>query len=159
MSRLSKITFVSILVLFSLACGLISNPISGAQNLAATAEAMATAMPLSTLKALPSAMPDVSGMLNPTGQPVANWNGIPVMKQATAGQEFNKSSYSFKANVTADDVQTFYNDQLKALGWSSTLSATGGSQGGVMLFTKGTNILSITISPASSGVVVILYLQ
>ncbi len=160
MSRIYKIAFVSVLVLATLACGAISNPLSGAQNLASTAEALATAMPVSTLKALPSAMPDVSGMLNPTGKPVTDWNGIPIMKQATAGQEFNKSSYSFKVNATATDVQTFYDAQLKALGWSSAFNATGGSEGGVMLFTKSPNILSITVSPDSSGgVVVILYLQ
>ena len=36
------------------------------------------------------------------------------MTQATAGQEFNKNTYSFKAAASATDVQTFYADQLKS---------------------------------------------
>lgn len=159
MSHISKFAFVSALILSTLACGVLSNPLSGAQNLASTAEAMATSMPIQTLQALPSAMPDVTGMLNPVGQPTPIWNGIPVMAQATAGQEFSKTSYSYKAKVSETDVQNFYNNEMKALGWTSPFSATGGSQGGVMLFTKDSNILSITITSNNGETVVILFLQ
>jgi len=165
-----RITLLSILVLFTFACGLISNPLNQAKGLASTAEAIATAhpgslstlealpssMPLSTLEALPSSMPEVGQYLNPTGTPVSNWNDIPIMTQATAGQEFNKTTYSFKAAASATDVQTFYTNQLQTLGWSSSFSALGGGQGGVMLFTKGTSILSITITSSGKDVVVLL---
>ena len=173
MSRIFRFTLLSILVLFTFACGLITNPINQAKGLASTAEAIATAnpgslstlealpssMPLSTLEALPSSMPEVEKYLNPTGTPVSNWNDIPIMTQASAGQEFDKHTYSFKADATATDVQTFYTDQLKALGWSSSFSAQGGGQGGVMLFTKSGAVLSITIAPSNKSVVVLLILQ
>jgi hypothetical protein len=161
MSRIFKFTLLSLLILFSVACGLISNPLNQAKGLASTAEAIATANPVSvsTLEALPSSMPNVSQYLNPTGTPVSNWNNIPIMPQATAGQEFNKTTYSFKANATPTDVQTFYAGQLKGLGWSSTFSAQGGGQGGVMLFTKDSSILTITITSSDKGVVVLMNLQ
>jgi hypothetical protein len=161
MSRLFKFTLLSVLILFSFACGLITNPLNQAKGLASTAEAIATANPVSvsTLEALPSSMPNVSQYFNPTGKPVSNWNNIPIMTQATAGQEFNKNTYSFKADATPTDVQTFYADQLKGLGWSSTFSAQGGGQGGVMLFTKDSNILTITITASDKGVVVLLNLE
>jgi hypothetical protein len=160
MSRIYKIFFVSILILTSLACGLITNPINDAQNLASTAQAIATSMPIQTLEALPSAMPDVGQYLNPTGAPVSQWNNIPVMPQATAGQEFNKNTYSFKASgVTEADVQTFYNDKLKALGWTSPFSAQGGTQGGIMLFTKDSSVLSITVTTVDQNIVVLLLMQ
>ena len=173
MSRIFRFTLLSILVLFTFACGLISNSLNQAKGLASTAEAIATAhpgslstlealpssMPLSTLEALPSSMPEVGQYLNPTGKPVSNWNDIPIMTQATAGQEFNKNTYSFKAMASGSDVQTFYADQLKTLGWSSSFSAQGGGQGGVMLFTKGTSILSITITSSGKDVVVLLITQ
>ncbi|MGA7193693.1 MAG: hypothetical protein WBW94_08690 [Anaerolineales bacterium] len=173
MSRIFKFMLLSILVLFTFACGLITNPLNQAKGLASTAEAIATSnpvsvstlealpssMPLSTLEALPSSMPGVGQYLNPTGQPVSNWNGIPIMTQAVAGQEFNKNTYSFKATASATDVQTFYAGQLKTLGWSSSFSAQGGGQGGVMLFTKGTSILSITITTSDKDVVVLLITQ
>jgi hypothetical protein len=171
MSRIFRFTLLSILILFSFACGLISNPLNQAKGLASTAEAIATSnpvstlealpssMPLSTLEALPSSMPEVEKYLNPTGKPVSNWNDIPIMTQATAGQEFDKNTYSFKADASATDVQTFYTDQLKALGWSSAFSAQGGGQGGVMLFTENSTVLSITITPSNNSVVVLLILQ
>jgi hypothetical protein len=161
MSRISKFTLLSILILFSFACGLITNPLNQAKGLASTAEAMATANPvsMSTLEALPSSMPEMGQYLNPTGKPVGNWDDIPIMPQATAGQEFNKNTYSFKANASAADVQTFYAGQLKTLGWTSSFSAQGGGQGGVMLFTKGTSVLSITITSSGNDVVVLLITQ
>jgi hypothetical protein len=173
MSRVFRFILLSILILFSFACGLITSPLNQAKGLASTAEAIATAnpvsistiealpssMPLSTLEALPSSMPEIGKYLNPTGKPVGNWNNIPIMTQATAGQEFNKNTYSFKASAAATDVQTFYAGQLKTLGWSSSFSAQGGGQGGVMLFTKDSKVLTITITPSSNSVVVLLILQ
>ena len=171
MSRIFRFTLLTTLIVFSFACGLITNPLNQVKGLASTAEAVATSMPvstlealpssmpLSTLEALPSSMPEVGKYLDPTGKPVSNWNDIPIMPQATAGQEFNKNTYSFKANAAAADVQAFYSDQLKTLGWSSALSALGGGQGGLMLYNKGDKILSITITTSGKDVVVILILQ
>ena len=160
MSRIQKMLFIPVLILASLACGLITNPINDAKNIASTAEAIATSMPIQTLEALPSAMPAVGQYLNPTGTPVSQWNDIPVMPQATAGQEFNKNTYSYKASgVTETDVQTFYNDKLKAAGWSSPFSAQGGSQGGIMLFTKDLSVLSITVTTVDQDLVVLLLMQ
>jgi hypothetical protein len=170
MSRTFRFTLLSILVLFTFACGLISNPLNQAKGLASTAEAIATAhpvsvstiealpssMPLSTLEALPSSMPEVGQYLNPTGKPVSNWNDIPIMSQATAGQQFDQNTYSFKVNATATDVQTYYNAQLKPLGWSSSFSAQGGGQGGLMLLTKDSHVLSITIGSSNGNEVVVL---
>ncbi len=151
MKRVYKLLFFTILTGTALACGL-TNTISGAQNLASTAEAVASA--------IPSGVPDVAKYLNPQGKPGTDWNGIPIMTQATAGQEFDANTYSFRASgVTAQDVQTFYNDKLKAAGWSSTFSAAGGSSGGIMLFTKDSSILSITITPVDQDLVVLFAMQ
>ncbi len=160
MSLIQRISLLSVLILASLGCGLITNPINDAKNLASTAQAVATSMPIQTLEALPSSMPALGQYLNPTGTPVSTWNDIPIMSQATAGQEFNKTTYSFKASgVTEADVQTFYNDKLKTLGWSSSFSAQGGSQGGIMLFTKDSSVLSITVTTIDQNVVVLLIMQ
>jgi hypothetical protein len=160
MANTHKIFFISVFILASLACGLITNPINDAQNIASTAESIATSMPIQTLQAIGTTMPDVGQYLNPTGTPVSQWNDIPVMPQATAGQEFNANTYSYKASgVTDTDVQAFYNDKLKALGWTSPFSAQGGSQGGIMLFTKDTGVLSITVTTVDQNIVVLLIKQ
>lgn len=160
MSRTYKFILISILIAASLACGLITNPINDAQNLASTAQAIATSMPIQTLQAIGTSIPDVNQYLNPTGAPVSEWNTIPVMPQATAGQEFNKNTYSYKASgITEADVQSFYNDKLKALGWTSPFSAQGGSTGGIMLFTKDSSVLSITVTTVDQNTVVLLLMQ
>ncbi len=156
MSKLSRVGLLSVFVLASLACGLFSGPLSQAQGFASTAEAIASALP----SALPSGMPnipDISKYMNPTGTPAKDWNGIPIMTQATAGQEFDSSTYSFRASgTTAADIQSFYNDKLTAAGWSSSLSAIGGTAGGIMVFSKGSNTLTITVGQDGSDYVVLL---
>jgi hypothetical protein len=172
-SRVPKFLMFVLPVLLILSCNLVTQPISDVQNLAGTAEAMATqgGGPLETAMATPSEMPgfmstmipggvpDVSQYLNPSGKPAADWNGLPIMPQATAGQEFSSNTYSFEVDATAADVQSFYDDKLKALGWTQPFSLGIGSEGGEMLFTKDNNILSVTITPSDNGVVVVLELQ
>jgi hypothetical protein len=152
MKRLFKFTLLAILIGTMLACGIISNPLSGVQNVASTAQALASA--------LPTGLPDVQKYLNPQGSPVSEWNGIPVMPQATAGEEFSKGTYSYRVSgVDEAAVQAFYNDKLKAQGWSSPFSAQGGNSGGLMLFTKETQVLTITVAKSDQDLVVLLVTQ
>src|SRR6266542_6231746 len=148
MSRLSKFLLVTAAVAFVLACNFVTQPIKDVQNLAGTAQSIGTALPVETLKALvtqvpvqtlealPSVLPDVSNYFNPQGTPVETWKDIPIMPQATAGQEFNHSTYSFKINDNDKAVQDFYKDKLTTLGWSQTFSLPGETQSAIMVFQK-----------------------
>lgn len=152
MRRIFKFMLLAILIGTVLACGIISNPLSGAQNLASTAEALGSA--------IPSGLPDVTKYLNPQGKPVSEWNGIPVMPEATAGEEFSQHTYSYRVSgVDSAAIQSFYNEKLKAQGWSSPFSAQGGGAGGLMLFTKESQVLTITITKSDQDEVVLLSLQ
>jgi hypothetical protein len=152
MKRTYRFGLLAILLVTGLACGVISNPLSGMPNVASTAQALASA--------IPSGLPDVSKYLNPQGSPVPEWNGIPIMSQAVAGEAFGEHTYSYRVNgVGEQDIQAFYNDKLKAQGWSSPFSAQGGSAGGLMLFTKESQVLTITITKADQDTVVLLSLQ
>ena len=169
MSRLTKTLSLVILILFILACNVVTQPIKDVQNIAGTAESFATALPVETLKAvasqipvgtleaLPSALPDIQGYFNPQGTPVSEWNGIPVMPQATAGQEFKDSStYSFKVDATVKEAKDFYSAELEKLGWSSSFSMPGNDNVAVQLFQKDDNLLTVTITDANGSVVVVL---
>ena len=57
MSRLSRLLAISVLVLLVLACNFVTQPINNAQNLAGTAQALGTLIPIETLQALPSLIP------------------------------------------------------------------------------------------------------
>src|SRR5690349_10333768 len=183
MSRLSKFLSIIVLIVFLLACNFVTQPLNDAQNLAQTAQALGTAIPIETLQALPSAiasvvsqetlqalpsamptlealassLPDFGNMFDPQGAPVQEWRGIPILPQAIAGQEFSENNtYSFKANVTAKEVQDFYNEKLASLGWSQPFSLPIESEGGLMVFRKDQDSLAVTITPSEGSVVVLL---
>jgi hypothetical protein len=184
MSRVSKILMISMVVLFVLACNFVTQPVRDVQNLAGTAEAIGSAIPIETLQALPSAIasmipaetlqalpssaPTIEALatqfgnaLNPQGAPAQEWKGVPIMPQATAGQEFTENGtniYSFKASVTAQEVQDFYKDKMTALGWNQSFSMPGGSEGGFMAFQKDSSFLTIVITSSKGAVVVLLTL-
>ena len=159
MSRLFKLLLVAVLALFVLACGLISNPLSDVQDAASTAQAFASEMPLETVQALttiipietieafPSMLPDVGNYFDPTGTPVDQWNGIPVMPQATVGEEFGESTYSYTVPASATDVQAFYTQKMEELGWTSSFSFPVSEDGGILLFQKDNEIATVTITP------------
>ena len=159
MSRLFKLLLVTVLALFILACNLISGPVSDVKNAASTAEAFAsempvetlqsitTALPIQTIEALPSMLPEVGNYFNPTGTPIDEWNGIPVMPAATVGEEFGESTYSYTVPATATDVQDFYNQKMEDLGWSSPFGFQASEEGGIMIFQNGSDFVTITIVP------------
>lgn len=182
MSRLSKFIMVLGLILFLLACNFATQPIEDVQNIAGTAQSLASALPVETLQALATAIPSVipaetlqalpsavptfealatqfGNYFNPQGTPVAEWNGIPIMPQATVGQEFDSTTYSFKVGVTAQEVQDFYNAQLTSRGWSQSFSMPGGAEAAIMSFEKDGTSLLITVAPAEGSTVVLLNLE
>lgn len=181
MSRLSKYLLLTILILFVLACNAVTQPIQDAQELAETAQSLATALPIETLQAIgtqipietlqalpsavptleavASALPDFGSYFNPEGTPVSVWNEIPIMPQATSGEEFTDTeTYSFKVNATVEEARNFYDTQLPTLGWTSFFNIPADANGSVQLFQKDDSVLTITIVETEGTVVVILTL-
>jgi hypothetical protein len=159
MSRAYKLLLVAALALFVLACNLVTTPISEVEDAASTAQAfasempfetlqaLATAIPVQTFEALPSAIPDVGQYFNPSGAPVQQWNGIPVMPQASVGEEFSASTYSYTVPASASEVQQFYNQKLEELGWTSPFGFQVSEEGGIMFYQKESEFVTITIAP------------
>lgn len=182
MSRFNKFLSLAILILFILACNTVTGPISDAQNLAGTAQSFASALPMATLQALaseipvetlqalPSAaptieaiasqLPDFNSYLDPHGEPVSAWNDIPVMSQATAGQEFtDTNTYSFRVDATVEDAENFYKDELPKLGWNALpFGSTSTDTMAFMVYQKENNILNVTVNNINGDVTVILTL-
>jgi hypothetical protein len=182
MSRSNKIVSITILVLFILACNFVTEPIRDVQNVAATAQSFASSLPVETLQALASQVPvetiqalasqvspetaqalqtsvsSFGDLFNPQGTPVEVWRDIPIMTQATAGAEFDANNYSFKADATIQEVQDYYKAQLKELGWSETFSMPGDANGAIMVFSKDSSVLTMTLASIEGSTVVILTL-
>jgi hypothetical protein len=180
MTRLNKILSLTLVIVFILACNTVTQPISDAQNLAGTAQSFASALPMETLqalaseipvetlRALPSAaptfeaiassLPDFGNMFNPQGTPLSEWNGIPIMAQATAGQEFpDTKTYSFKVDAKVKEANDFYEQELPKLGWdTSGFNMPGNDTMAVLVYQKGNDILTVTITDTNGSVVVML---
>jgi hypothetical protein len=178
MSRLSKILSLTVVLIFLLACNFVTQPFQDAQNLAETAQSVATLIPVETLQALPSALPsfipegtlealpsalptvealatDFGNSLNPQGTPVQEWRGIPVMPQAVAGEEFG-DTYSFRVNATVQEIQDYYNQQLGALGWTQPFEFPLEAEGGFLFYNKDDSVLTVFITPSEGSMVVLL---
>jgi len=170
-----RLQFLLIPLLLSvLACQTLLKPVSDAQNLASTAQAIGTqalqmateVAPFATALAAPthepgSAPTEVPGansgnIFDPQGAPVSSWKDIPVMPQALAGQEV-ENMYSFRVNASIQEVQQFYAAQMPALGWTSILSGTDLP---LLLYSKDDQTLGITITePDENGAIVLLAFQ
>ncbi len=103
---------------------------------------------------------NVSQYFNPVGQPASTWNGIPIMPEATAGQEFKAGAvYSFKATATIAQAASFYEAKLPALGFASFMAGPSTGSAGTgsnaihdsfLYFMKGSQILLIYIASYDS---------
>lgn len=173
MSTTRKFLFIVPSLVFVLACQLISKPINDMKQAASTVQSVGTqaiefatqAAPLETVMANPSAIPNIAStalpdgnMLDPEGDPVSAWKDIPVMPQATAGQEV-EGVYSYKVSVKMDDVKSFYAETLPPLGWKESLSMPGTGDATLLLYEKDSQILTITIMSQSDHLVVLLTTQ
>lgn len=159
MSRLSRISMFALVFVFLLACSLITNPINQVQDTANTAQAIASdavalatqAVPFETLIANPTVLA-FGDIFNPQGAPVTEWNGIPVMPQATAGEEVT-GLYSYKANATNEEATEFYTTQLTSLGWSEQVREIGETT--LLYYVKDQQGVTITIAPADTNSILI----
>ena len=168
MTRRSTAAFFAVLFVFILACNFVTQPIEDVQNFAGTAESFATALPIETLQALASAVPvetiraasttvsQFGNMFDPQGTPVSEWNGIPIMSQATAGQEFDGGNYSFRFSGTVKDASDFYTAELANAGWSTTMTMPGDENGGLLVYQKDSSILTVTVTNQNDGTIVVL---
>ena len=79
----------------------------------------ATSLPpeIPTSTVLPTATTSTSDESSSMGTPVPMWEDLPVMSEAIEGRPTG-SSYIYAANVTLDEAETYYTEQLNANGWA-----------------------------------------
>lgn len=118
-----------------------------------------TASPTLTLTVLPTLAPtntfvpstetpDAVSALLPEGQPASEWNGIPIMPEAIAG-EGDEESYVFTVKATPQQVQEYYQLELGQLGWQPF--ATGDGDSSLMLMFTNSASATLTISIIAKG--------
>jgi VCBS repeat-containing protein len=94
----------------------------------------------------------------PSGAPAAEWQGIPIMSQATAGAD-NNGSYSFVVDTSQTAVQQFYEGAMSADDWSLLTVGTGANGALLMIFQRGTEVASISIFTLDSDTIYVFLVK
>ncbi len=117
--------------------------------------ATSTPLPTSTPKP-PTATPDVISAILPVGTPISEWKGIPIMPDAINGEGDDKG-YTFTIKADSETIQVFYETELSKQGYTLFATGTGSGKNTVMLiFMKGTDIVSISIIPSGELMLVLI---
>ena len=103
---------------------------------------------------------NLSEYFHPVGTPVPSWNSIPILSQATAGQEYNPNIYSYLATATLDQARQFYESKASALGitnppMTSTAGLGSNASHGVTFYSYNV-VLSLTTYDNDTGHVIVV---
>ncbi len=94
----------------------------------------------------------------PSGVPATEWQGIPIMPGAIAG-EGNDQGYSFTIQSTLEEIQEFYEGELTALGWELLAAGQGETNSILLIFTKGNSTASLAIMPQADGIIYVMMVK
>jgi hypothetical protein len=92
---------------------------------------------------------------NPQGTPLVEWNGIPIMPGAIAGEE-SAGAYSFTVNATIEEVRAYYEKEMPKLDWALLGAAEGKTGALILIFTKGQETFSIAIMHGNPTLVMLV---
>ena len=106
----------------------------------------------------PTETPDAPDLKMPSGEPDSEWEGIPVMPNAIAG-EGDKKGYSFTIDASVDEIQAFYEKELAKLGWNMFANGEGDNGSLLLIFLKDTATLSLSIIPQPDGIMYVLIVK
>ena len=86
---------------------------------------------------------------------MSEWNGIPIMLDALAGEE-KDGVYRFTTSVSRAEIELFYNRELSQRGWE-LLGRKEGNVGAVLLiFSNADDTVSISILPDQNKFLVMI---
>lgn len=92
----------------------------------------------------PTETPDVISALVPAGEPESEWNGIPIMPGAIAG-DGDAGAYRFTIKASRDEIQAYYESGLRKLGWSLLAAGEGEAGAVIMIFMREGETLSVSL--------------
>ena len=133
---MKKIIAVSLLLQALISCSDTAQP---------TPTAPTTPTPVATVTRIPSRVPATE---TPEVQPASQWNGIPIMPGAIAG-EGDEEGYVFTIQATPAQVQEYYRTELGKLGWQPLSQEEKGSSV-TLIFTDNVST-TLTVSILSNG--------
>lgn len=94
----------------------------------------------------------------PTGDPLAEWNGLPIMPQAIVGEE-SEGSYAFTVAASEDEVQQFYAQEMAALGWDGLATGEGETGAILIIFQMEDEVASVSILTVDENTLYVLLVK
>ncbi len=80
------------------------------------------------------------------------------MPNALAGEGDN-DSYAFTINASTDEIQNYYESKLAKLGWGMFASGQGSTDAVLLIFMKGTDMVTMSIIPQPDGIMYVLLVK
>jgi hypothetical protein len=115
-----------------------------------------TATSTSTPKPTLTATLDVISALLPSGTPVSEWNGVPIMPGAIAG-EVGAEGYTFSIQADTKTIQEFYEWELAKQGFALFITGEGDEKNiQLLMFMKGSEFVTISIMPVDDLMIVLI---
>jgi hypothetical protein len=96
--------------------------------------------------------------LNPSAAPVGMWRDIPIMPQATAGEEA-EGMYGYKVDAAPEEVEDYYRKYLPPFKWVESYYEPYQDGMGILMFSRGSSLLTIAISDVNDYLLVLLNVQ
>lgn len=90
-----------------------------------------------------------------SGQPLVNWEGIPIMPGAVSAENDAKG-YTYSIRASVNDVKNFYTTQLGSQGWQVMGSGQASANSLIMIFTKGSDTVTVSVIPQSDSTLYVL---
>jgi hypothetical protein len=80
------------------------------------------------------------------------------MPKAIAGDGDNKG-YSFTVKASPDEVQNFFEKEMKKLGWNKMAIGQGETKAMFLFFEKGSEMVTVGIIPEADGLILVLLVK
>jgi hypothetical protein len=106
----------------------------------------------------PTKTPSAPLLKMPSGKPVSEWEDIPVMPNAIAGEGDNQS-YLFTIDSSSDEIIQFYKTELVKRGWELLATGQGKTNAVLLIFMKEGNTLSVSLIPQPDGIIYVLLVK
>lgn len=93
--------------------------------------------------------------LVPTVKALQEWNGIPIMRDALAGDE-QDGIYRFTTLASREEIQAFYKRELSQRGWELSGTKQGNAGAVLLIFSTDQDTVSISILPNRDKLLVMI---
>ncbi len=155
MKTIDKAIVFSFLVIALASCNMLAPKPTETPTPTETSLPTSTNTPLPTLTPTqipvpPTETPFAPDLPTPSGLPLSEWEGIPMMLNAIAG-DGDSGVYRFTINASSDEITNFYGNELGKLGWNLLARGQSTTNSILLIFVKDPSVLTVSIIPQSDG--------